>query len=57
MVMTTGQGGRSEQDQKGGKLKRRLKGVRKRKKAQQCKACNVMAFKMRLVQTKGLLDR
>ena len=45
-----------EQGQKGGELKKRLKGVRKRKKAQPRFGCDVMAFKMRLVKTKGQLD-
>jgi hypothetical protein len=45
------------QDQKGGEIKRRLRGVRKRKQAQPRFGCDVMAFKMRLVKAKGQLDR
>jgi hypothetical protein len=52
-----GQGNEGDRDQKGGKLKRRLKGVRKRKKAQPRLQCDVMAFKLRLVKAKGQLDR
>jgi hypothetical protein len=45
-----------ERDQKGGKLKNRLKDVRRRQKAQPRFGCDVMTFKMRLVKTKGHLE-
>ena len=45
-----------EQGEPGGELKKRLKGVRKRKYAQRRFGRDVLAFKMRLVKTKVQLD-
>jgi hypothetical protein len=45
-----------EQSQKGGELKKRLKGVRKRKKVHRHFGCDVMALKIQLVRAKGQLD-
>jgi hypothetical protein len=49
-------GGR-DGEHKGGALKQRLKGLRKRKKAQPRFQCDVVALKMRILKTKGRLDR
>lgn len=46
-----------EGDQKGGELKRRLKGVRKRKQAQRRLERDASAFKMRLVKTRRPIER
>jgi hypothetical protein len=46
-----------EQAKKGGELSERLKGVRKRKKAQSHAACQGMALKRRLAKTKGQLGQ
>lgn len=46
-----------ERDQKGGELKKRLKGVRKRKRAQRCLERDASAFKMRLVKARRRIER
>ena len=46
-----------EQDERGGRLKRRLKSVRKRKHAQRGLACEAVALKMRLVKIEEDSDR
>jgi len=50
-----------EENQKGGALKKRLKGVRKRKRSRQMGdrdsfACDVVAFKMALVEARRRPD-
>jgi hypothetical protein len=47
----------NEGNQKGGELKRRLRGVRKRKQVQQCLGKDARAFKMRLVEARGRVGR
>lgn len=44
-------------DQKGDKLKKRLKGVRRRKKVKRNLKCDTMAFKMRLVRAREQDER
>lgn len=41
-----------KEDERGGRLKKRLRVVRKRKRAQRGFECEVVASKMRLVKTK-----
>jgi len=45
------------EDERGGRLKKRLRVVRKRKRAQRGFECEVVVSKMRLVKTKEENDR
>ncbi len=49
--------GETEEDKRGGELKRRLKGVRKRRRARCGFECAVVGRKMRLVRVKEENDR
>jgi hypothetical protein len=47
----------SEEEKRGWRLRQRLRGVRKRKRAQRGFKCEVVALKMRLVKLEGGRDR